>query len=225
MDGDRRHALLDTTTGRILSAKSVKDLLFARVERDAVVLPDGTALPLDDPGASDALSAWLGRDVRLATPVEGEERSFQMTFDPPNDDAEYLDIPAPAGSFLDFVPVHVVTTATLAGCRARRPDLDWDIRRFRPNLVIDIHGSLFVENGWSGQCLRIGDEAELEVMGPTVRCAMPLRAQPGLDRQAELFRAMSDLNTRFPNHLGASARVRTPGRVVTGDAVTPIRPS
>ena len=138
---------------------------------------------------------------------------------------EYVDIPAPAGSFLDFAPVHLVTTATLAGCQAQRPDLDWDVRRFRPNLVIDVDGPPFVENDWGGHRLRIGAEAELEIMGPTVRCAMPLRAQPGLERQAELFRAMTDLNTRFPNHLGASARVCTSGRVATGDAVTLVRGS
>ena len=60
--------------------------------------------------------------------------------------------------------------------------------------------------------------------GPTVRCAMPLRAQPGLERQAELFRAMSDLNIRFPNHLGASASVQTPGRVAAGDPVALVGP-
>ena len=113
----------------------------------------------------------------------------------------------------------------MAACRAQRPDLDWDVRRFRPNVAIDVDGPPFVENDWGGHRLRIGAETELEIMGPTVRCAMPLRAQPGLERQAELFRAMTDLNTRFPNHLGASARVCTSGRVATGDAVTLVRGS
>jgi uncharacterized protein len=220
VEGDRGHALLDAASGRILSAKSVKELLFARVEDDSVVLPDGTAVALEDPVASKILSEWLGRDVRLATPVEGEQRSYQMTFDPPNDHAEYVDIPAPPGSFRDLAPVHVVTTATLAGCRAERPDLDWDVRRFRPNLLIDIDGPPFIEDTWTGRRLRIGSDVVLEITGPMVRCAMPLRAQPGLERQAELYRAMSDLNTRFPNHLGVTASVHTEGRVATGDPVS-----
>jgi uncharacterized protein len=185
-----------------------------------VVLPGGAAVALDDPAASDTLSAWLGRDVRLARPVEGQQRSFQMTFDPPNDDAEYVDITAPTGSFLDYSPVHLVTTATLVGCQAQCPDLDWDVRRFRPNIMIDIDGPPFVENDWAGQRLQIGAEVVLGVMGPTVRCAMPLRAQPGLARQTDLFRAISELNDRFPNHLGASAIVHTGGRVRVGDPVT-----
>ena len=115
VESDRGYALLDAASGRILSAKSVKDLLFARVEGKAVVLPDGTSVALDDPAASDVLSAWLERDVRLATPVEGEERSFQMTFDPPNDEAEYVDIRAPAGSFLNFSSVHFVPNRASSG--------------------------------------------------------------------------------------------------------------
>ena len=225
VEGDRAYGLVDRQTGRLLSAKSVRDLLFARVEGGAIVLPDDRAVALDAPEAADRLSGWLGRQVRLAQPVEGERRSFQMTFDPPIDGAEYVDIPAPPGSFLDFSPIHLVTTATLAGCRAERPDLDWDVRRFRPSLVIEVDGPAFVENDWAGDSLRLGAEVELKILGPTVRCAMPLRAQPGLERQAELFAALSALNARFPNHLGASAEVRTPGRLATGDTVSLVAPA
>ncbi len=217
--GDRTLALIDNATGHILSAKSVKELLHARIDGDKIVLPDSTVVSLHDPEASATLAAWLGRDVRLATPVEGEERSFSMTFDPPNDDADYVDIPAPAGTFLDLAHVHLVTTATLEGCRAERPDLDWDVRRFRPNLVIGLDAPPFVENDWTGRRLRVGPDVELEIIGPTVRCAMPLRAQPGLERQPQMFRAMSDLNTQLPNHVGAYATVRTTGVVSPGNTV------
>jgi uncharacterized protein YcbX len=61
-----------------------------------------------------------------------------MTFDPPNEDAEVFDIPAPAGTLLDLTPVHFLSSATLGACEAARPDLDWDVRRFRPNLVLDL---------------------------------------------------------------------------------------
>jgi len=152
VEGDRGYALLDAASGRILSAKSVKDLLFARVDGDAVVLPDGQGRRPGRSGRLGRAVAWLGRDVWLATPIEGEERRFQMTFDPPNDDAEYVDIPAPAGSLLDFAPLHFVTAATLAGCRAKRPDLDWDVRRFRPNLVIDIDGRRSRTTGADSAC-------------------------------------------------------------------------
>ncbi len=67
-----------------------------------------------------------------------------------------------------------------------------------------------------GSTLRIGT-AELSVRQPTVRCAMPLRAQPGLERQAPMYAALEALHA---NHLGVYLDVVTPGRVSVGDEVT-----
>lgn len=222
IEGDRRYALIDTASGMVLSAKRAAQLLMARADDETITMPDGTGVSLMDPAASGVLSAWLGREVVLTSTGElaaGRELSFDMTFDPPDDSAEYYEIPIPSGTFLDIAPVHLVTTATLAGCEALRPDLDWDVRRFRPNLVLDVPGEVFVEDAWVGSQLRIGADLVLDIAGPTVRCAMPLRAQPGLDRQPELFRAMGDLHAAFPNHLGAYADVAGPGEVRVGDVV------
>jgi uncharacterized protein len=219
VDGDRAWALIDIAANRILSAKRTGAVLAARASDHAIQLPDGSAVALEDPNASLALSGWLTHDVRLARPRPGEQLAYQMTFDPPNDDAEYFDIPSPEGSFVDLAPLHLVTTATLVGCAAARPDLDWDVRRFRPNLVIDLDGELFCEDRWSGHAIQVGPEVVLEVVQPTVRCAMPLRAQPGLGRQPRLFSALNGLNTASPNHLGVYAGVRTPGPIRVGDPV------
>lgn len=222
IEGDRRWALIDTATGRVLSAKRTAELLMARADDESITLPDGTTVSLADPGASGAMSMWLGREVVLTSTSDlaaDQSLTYDMTFDPPDDSAEYYDIPIPVGTFLDLAPVHLLTTATLAGCIGLRPDLDWDVRRFRPNLLLEVPGDIFVEDDWSGRQLRIGDDLVLDIAGPTVRCAMPLRAQPDLERQPELFQAMGDLHTAFPNHLGAYANVASPGEVRVGDVV------
>lgn len=217
--GDRARGLVDAADGHLLSAKRTAALLDATATDVAITLPDGTVVNLDHPLADDVLSAWLGRAVRLVAPRNGRTVNYRMTFDPPNDDAEEVDIPAPAGTFLDLAAVHLVTTATLEGCAAARPDLDWDERRFRPNLVVSTTGDPFVEDGWAGRRLRIGS-AVLSVDQPTVRCAMPLRAQPGgLERQPDLFAAMGELNEAAPNHLGVYCSVVRPGTIRTGDRV------
>jgi len=217
--GDRAHSLVDVATGHLLSAKRTSALLQASATDDAITLPDGTRVAFGSGGADDVLSTWLGRDVHLAALDEAGERSFEMTFDPPDDDAEYYEIPAPPGTFLDAAPLHVVTTATLQACEAARPDLDWDVRRFRPNLLLAVQGPAFVEGTWVGRHVQVGD-AVLVVDSPTVRCAMPLRAQPGgIEREPDLFAAMNELNTASPNHLGAYCSVVEPGLVSTGDDV------
>ncbi|MDQ2678716.1 MAG: MOSC domain-containing protein [Actinomycetota bacterium] len=223
--GDRVRALIDTATGHLMSAKRTSVLLDASADDDSITLPDGTVIPWDDATVDARLSEWLGKDVRLSEPLPGHQLSYEMTFDPPDDDAEYVEIPAPVGTFVDLAPLHVVSRATLDGAAATRPELTWDVRRFRPNLVLDTGGDAFVENGWVGRTLRFSSGAAITVSQPTVRCAMPLRAQPehaghvALGREPELFRAMSELNTEYPNHLGVYVDVEVPGRVAVGDTV------
>jgi uncharacterized protein len=232
--GDRRWGIVPDGAGKVLSAKREPALLDARVtgngngtgsaDGETLVLPDGTTVAASSPEVHAVLSAWLGRAVRLCSTDESDGLAYEMTFDPPDDDAELFDIPVPPGTFLDYAPVHLITTATLSGCATARPDLDWDVRRFRPNLLIDVDGPTFLEDTWAGHQVRIGDVV-LSIMQPTVRCAMPLRAQPALgdapalERQPELYRAMTELNTTFPNHLGVYAGVTTPGTIRVGDTV------
>jgi uncharacterized protein YcbX len=217
--GDRTFGLIDVEVDRLLSAKRTAALLEASATDDTVTLPDGTVHAVDDPGLDQVLSVWIGRPVRFARADATGPVSYQMTFDPPNDEAELFDIPAPEGTFLDIAAVHVVTTATLQACADARPDVDWDVRRFRPNLVLDGHGPAFHEQDWIGHEIRVGPVV-LRVDGPMVRCAMPLRAQPGgLDRQPQLFHALNDLNPTFPGHLGLCCSVVTPGTVAVADPV------
>lgn len=223
--GDRAHALVDVATGRVLSAKSVPTLLECFATDDRIVLSDGTEVLLDAADRDAVLSNWLGREVELLYLEQSGGRTYEMTFDPPDDDAEYFEIPLPEHGFVDLAPLHVIATSTLAACAAERPDLDWDVRRFRPNLVIDHEGGRFAEDAWLGAQLRIGADCVVSVDSPTVRCAMPLRAQPALsgapalERRPELFRAMNELHEAFPNHLGAYVGVVAPGAVAVGDPV------
>jgi uncharacterized protein YcbX len=94
--GDRRFALVDVVTGELLTARADPQLLFAvaRLRADdslEIVLPDGS-IAADD----DALSAWLGRPVRL--------RSDGGPF--PDDDQQ--------------APLSLVSTATLGDWAPRR---------------------------------------------------------------------------------------------------------
>jgi uncharacterized protein YcbX len=216
--GDRVWGII-SEDGSLLSAKQRADLLMASADDEGIDLPDGTRFAFGDDAMDVALSTWLGAPVRLARPSPDQPVHYRMTFDPPNDDAELVDIPVPAGTFLDAAPVHLVTTATLAGAAAEYPELDWDVRRFRPNLVVDVDGASFVEETWVGRPLAVGPEVVLQVDHPTVRCAMPLRAQPGLERENGLYAAMTALNETWPNHFGVYGSVMSTGVITAGDEV------
>jgi uncharacterized protein YcbX len=222
--GDRRFGLVDAGSGALLSAKRIGRLLGAVVEGDVVTLPDGSRVALDGPSAEAdaALSAWLGREVRVAEATPETAVAYEMTFDPPNDDAEYYAIDAPRGSFLDLADVHLTCRGTLAWCASQRPDLDWDVRRFRPNVVIDAPElDAFGEDGWVGHHVHVGSVV-LAADQATVRCAMPLRAQPALAERPELasqpalYGALEELHA---NHLGLYLSVVEPGVVAVGDPV------
>lgn len=222
--GDRRYGVM-TADGSLLTAKTEPRLLEAtaitRSGEVVVTLPDGTEVPAD--AASDPVAAWLDRDVRVVEVDGAVAAHYRMTFDPPDDDAEQFEIPAPPGSFVDLSPLHLLTTGALETCQDARPDLAWDVRRFRPNVVIDTPGR-FPEDAWVDHRVRVGGVV-LAVQMQTVRCAMPLRAQPGLDRSTDIYRTLTSLGDpagevpHNANHLGVYAQVVIPGSIVRGDSV------
>jgi uncharacterized protein len=224
--GDRRWGLVDVATGKLMSAKRYSALFeaSARTRADGsvhVVLPTGDAFVAGDPDGSAQVSAWLGREVELRAVDAATRLAYEMTFDPPDDSAEMVEIPAPAGSFLDLAAVHLLSTATLARAEAAEPELDWDVRRFRPNVVVELAEGAdpavgFTEDQWVGHELAVGG-AVVSVRSSTVRCAMPLRAQPGLEAQPEMYAAMESLHA---NHVGIYCEAVATGAIRVGDPVS-----
>jgi uncharacterized protein YcbX len=218
---DREYGVIDRRTGRVLSGKTVPQLMFGRARLDGntivVALPGGATFDADDPAGAGALSAWLDRDVFLEH-AGNSPRAFQVqevvSDSEPSPTAPVRDVLCPPGTYLDSAPVLLVNAAWLRGA---------DIRRFRPTVVL--RGSddqptgtgAETEDGWLGRTLRIGS-AELRVSKPTKRCAIVQRPQPGLARDVALARTLIH---DYGNVLGVYATVATPGRITLGDPVRP----
>ena len=167
--------------------------LSARLTADGavIVLPDGTAGPVADPGTARRLSALLGRPVTLAPETDV----------PHHDDS----------------PVHLVTTASVRrfGELAGTPV---DVRRLRPNLVLEVPGDGFVEDDWPGRRLAVGPEVVLAIGEPMPRCVMVNAAQPGLAHDPRLLRALA---AGHDLELGVQATVERGGTIAVGDPVRP----
>jgi uncharacterized protein YcbX len=112
--------------------------------------------------------------------------------------------------------LHLLTTASQAALGARNPAARFDVRRFRPNLLIDTAATEgLVENEWCGKMLRIAS-ARIKVEIPCVRCVMPTLPQADLPKDPSVLRTIvRDAAQNF----GAYATVTSPARLTVGDEV------
>ncbi|MDJ0935264.1 MAG: MOSC domain-containing protein, partial [Kiloniellales bacterium] len=92
--------------------------------------------------------------------------------------------------------LHLLTTATLARLSELGPASQFDVRRFRPNVVVETaeDQSGFVENGWVGRTVAIGDDVRLRVSDPTPRCSIPTLAQTRLPMDPKVLRTIVEHN-------------------------------
>ncbi len=234
LTGDRAFALVHTGTGRIVSAKNPRlwrDMLkMSAVLHDGeavITLADGRLLRSGAKEAGEVLSEVLGQPVQLtSTPPAGGRFDRARPEEVLREGIEAVvgvDVgQVHEGTFFDFAPLHLITTATLR-------QMNQDVRRFRPNLVLDVPGEGFVENGWAASDWRIGEELVVRVMVPTPRCAVPTLAHGELPRDPRVLRFLYDHNRVVPHEslgpqpcAGVYAHVVRPGLVREGDAVTPV---
>jgi uncharacterized protein len=198
-----------------------------------LTLPDGTLATQGQGDHNQTLSEVLHRDVTLQAAERGHEEVVESTF--PNPWAasaeEYwpdiagldyrdtvTDFALPEGTFFDAAAVHVLTTATLDRLRELYPQGRFEARRFRPNIVVAPVNDVkdFVENGWIGHTLAIGDDVRLRVTGGCPRCVMTTLAQGDLPQDPGILRTAAQ-----HNHVtvGVYAAVVRGGRIRRGDPV------
>lgn len=219
--GDRTWAILDRATGKVLTAKRWGALLTASARREddgtvVITLPGGDELVAGEPAANAALSGWLDRPVALVGPGEAAV-PYELTMDPTDDASAVWDFATPPGSLVDLAAVHLLTDASLAAATALAPGSAWDVRRFRPSLLIAAEApGDFPEDDWIGRTVSCGTASFAPFM-PTPRCAVPTRAQPGLPRDVAVSRT---LTTHHSNNLGVYAQVQTAGCARVGESVT-----
>jgi uncharacterized protein YcbX len=136
---------------------------------------------------------------------------------------DFADVPGtvfefytPPGTYFDLYPIHLLTLSTLRRLSTQNPAAAWDVRRFRPNVLIETEPESVVEDDWIGRPVRLG---EFVVKGEmlTIRCAMPMHAQDDLPRDPSVLRTIvRESNQR----VGLYASIIAPGRVAIDDPVS-----
>lgn len=231
--GDRAYALFDPESGRIASAKKprVWGKLFefgaSLVEageppRVRVTFPDGTTAETGQEGLEARLSEEFGMEVRVLSepPAGAKYASVPLGESEGEATAEF---PLRIG-FFDGAALHLLTTGTLEHLKALYPEGTFAARRYRPNVVVRTPEGArgFVENGWPGKTLALGDEVRVRVLMPVPRCVMTTLPQPergdlaALPNDPGILRAAAANNQ---NNVGVYAFVERGGVVRRGDEV------
>lgn len=233
--GDRSLALVDKETAKVVSAKNPKKwptmfdfrAVFTAPPQPGsppppvrVTLPDGATVTSDDARFAELMSTALGRPVTLATapPSQPSLEEYWPDMAELDHQETVTDERMPAGTFFDLATIHVLTTATINRLRELYPEGRFEVRRFRPNIVVrpSNDDTDFVESTWVGRELRIGDDVVLRITDHCPRCVMTTLPQGDLPKDSGILRTAARHNAV---HVGVYAEVRRAGRVQRGDTV------
>jgi uncharacterized protein len=206
LGGDRSHAVLYEHKGRWkpLTAREAPRLLAWRA--DYAIAPDAAVRPEDpqnarvtdphgrswrwgDPRLRGALSDDLGRAIELRRDVRGIH---------------------------DLERSVLVTTEATRAALARELGAELDLRRFRPNLHLELDAPAWAEHGWENRTLRLAGGVVLRLLHPCVRCAIPTRDP---DTQAKWAGLLRHLDARHETLFGINARALRAGTVAAGERV------
>ena len=213
----------------------------------AIRLPDGSTVRSDDPAVDARLSAALGHAVTLWPLQPATDRQHYRRGAPDHDDivaeareifgrepdeplpdlsgmpSDIFEFESPPGTYFDAYPIHLLTTASLRALARLAPASRIDVRRFRPNILVDTadggddgaNGGEFPEQGWIGRRVSVGGVG-LEVVTACPRCVMVTREFADLPHDGGVLRTVV---RHAGQNLGVYARVTEPGVVRLGDRV------
>jgi uncharacterized protein len=233
--GDRVYAIIDQQTGKVASAKNpgkwgkLFDFRAAFIDSLQTVdnippvritFPDGSQIFSNHGDVDHTLSKVLGREVSvmnasLASPsyeeywpdIEGLAQRERLT-----------DEAMPPQTFFDVAVIHLLTTSTIDRLRELYLQGRFEVRRFRPNIVVESASDEkdFIENSWVGKKITIGEEIVLKVIGPCTRCVMITLPQGDLPKDLGILRTVAKYNQV---HAGIYASVNRGGTIRRGDIV------
>lgn len=203
-----------------------------------ITLADGRVVRTDDTNINAQLSEAVGSPVSLwpllskdqlehyrRQPMpEGvdQEAAFREVFarlpDEPLPDlsafpAELMSYESPPGTYFDAFPLLLMSGSALAAMAEHRSDSQFDLRRFRPNIVVDTAEPGFPEDAWAGRIGRLGQAVlKFEMVCP--RCVMTTHGFNDLPKDPGIMRALVQANN---GNLGVYASVAQPGEIKVGD--------
>ena len=242
--GDRSWAVRDEKRGGIRGGKKIPQLMTLAAQSGTaaplITAADGDSASASSERINDWLSGKLNHPVTLwpllpadqldhyrrgAPDTEDFEQELRAVFgrlpDEPLPDLagfeELLEFESPPGTYFDAFPISIVSQQSLNTMNQLEGESRFDVRRFRPNLLVDVPGSdhPFPEQAWVGKTLAIGS-VTLKIDTTCPRCAMTTHGFDDLPQDPHIMRKMV---ANSEGNLGIYASVVKVGKVATGDSV------
>ena len=245
--GDRGWAVRDEKRGGIRGGKKIPQLMTLSAQSGAaaplITAPDGDSASASTEGINEWLSGKLNHPVTLwpllpadqldhyrrgAPDTEDFEQELRAVFgrlpDEPLPDLagfeELLEFESPPGTYFDAFPISIMSQQSLSTMNQLEGESRFDVRRFRPNLLVDIPDTdhPFPEQAWVGKTLSIGS-AKLKIEMTCPRCSMTTHGFDDLPQDAQIMRK---LVANSAGNLGIYASILEAGTVSSGDFVSMI---
>ena len=243
--GDRGWAVRDEKRGGIRGGKKIPQLMTLTAQSGAaaplITAPDGDSASASTEGINQWLSDKLNHPVTLwpllpadqldhyrrgAPDTEDFEQELRAVFgrlpgEPLPDLTgfeELLEFESPPGTYFDAFPISIMSQQSLNTMNQLEGESQFDVRRFRPNLLVDIPNTdhPFPEQAWVGKTLSIGS-VTLKIDMTCPRCAMTTHGFDDLPQDPQIMRK---LVANSEGNLGIYASVVQAGKVTAGDSVS-----
>ena len=243
--GDRTYAIVDKQTGKAASAKNprkwgklfdFRSMLIDSPSDDInnippirITFPDGSNIfsdrKEDEYDMDSRLSQVFGREVKLMKASNFEEPSYEEYW--PDIDGlarrgTVTDEAMPSKTFFDIAVIHILTTSSINRLRELYPEGRFEVRRFRPNIVVESTSEEknkkndFIENSWVGKKMTIGKDIVLNITAPCTRSVMITLPQGDLPRDLGILSTVAKYNQVY---VGVYASVERGGIIHRGDTV------
>jgi uncharacterized protein len=240
--GDRVYAIIDKQTGKAASAKNptkwgklfdFRSLFIdssppaddiGNIPAVRITFPDGSNILSDqqDNNIDYSLSKVFGREVSLMKSSDFEKSSYEEYW--PDIDGlaqrdKITDENMPSKTFFDVAVIHILTTTSIDRLRELYPQGRFEVRRFRPNIVVEASSedkNDFIENSWVGKKMSVGEDVVLKVTAPCTRCVMITLPQGDLPRDLGILRTVARYNQV---NVGVYASVEHGGSIHRGDLI------
>ena len=210
----------------------------------SIALADGRQISSSDQGVNEVLSAEVGAPVSLwpllpkdqldhyrrpameegVDPEAYFREVFARTEDEPLPDLsvfpeELFIYESSPGTYFDAFPILLMSEASLRffakTMTEKGENSRFDLRRFRPNLVVETPEDGFPENSWVGRRGRIGSAVvKIEVACP--RCIMTTHGFDDLPKDPKVMRHLVKENG---GNLGVYLSIEEPGVIGLGDVI------